>query len=108
VRFSSRYIRRLINSPYPTRFPSTRLEFSSCQVNNTLAPYQTCPNDSNPAIGDRGMYYVKQWVGVYLPKAHARIQALLEGVRLSLEDVYAMQMMCAYEVRTKLRFPSQC
>jgi hypothetical protein len=43
---------------------------------------------------------VKQWVGVYLPKAHARIQALLEGVRLSLEDVYAMQMMCAYEVRT--------
>ncbi|KIM19365.1 hypothetical protein M408DRAFT_13500, partial [Serendipita vermifera MAFF 305830] len=38
-------------------------------VNNTLAPYKTCPNDSNPLIGDRGTYYVKQWVSVYLVDA---------------------------------------
>src|SRR5271169_6523839 len=74
----------------------------SPQVNNTLAPYKTCPNDSNPAIGDRGTYYVKQWVGVYLLQAHMRIQPLSEGVHLTLEDVCAIQMMCAYEVRNPL------
>ncbi|KAG8816240.1 hypothetical protein FRC18_001111 [Serendipita sp. 400] len=67
------------------------------QFNNTLAPYKTCPNDSKPAIGDRGTYYVKQWVSVYLQEALQRIQGLLKGYTLTLEDVYTMQMMCAYE-----------
>lgn len=54
----------------------------------------------HPDIGDRGTPYVKQWVSVYLLAAHMRIQSLLEGYELSLEDVYSMQMMCAYEVCT--------
>lgn len=32
-----------------------------------------------------------------------RIQSLLEGYELSLEDVYSMQMMCAYEVCVTFR-----
>ncbi|KIM23174.1 hypothetical protein M408DRAFT_332472 [Serendipita vermifera MAFF 305830] len=76
-------------------------------VNNTLAPYKTCPNDSNPLIGDRGTYYVKQWVSVYLVDAQQRIQSLLEGYELSMEDLYAMQMMCAYET-VSLGYSSFC
>ena len=52
------------------------------------------------------MYYVKQWVEVYLLKAHSRIQALLEGVQLTLEDVHAMQLMCAYEVLALFPIPA--
>ncbi|PVG01496.1 phosphoglycerate mutase-like protein [Serendipita vermifera] len=65
--------------------------------NNTLAPYKTCPNDRIPEIGDRGTFYVKQWANVYLRDAHIRIQGMLKGYDLTMEDVYTMQMMCAYE-----------
>ncbi|KAG8816435.1 hypothetical protein FRC17_000336 [Serendipita sp. 399] len=77
------------------------------QYNNTLAPYKTCPNDSRPEIGDRGTYYVKKWVPVYLQEALPRIQALLQGYTLSLEDVYTMQMLCAYET-VALGYSSFC
>ena len=42
---------------------------------------------------------------MYLLVAHKRIQSLLQGYELSLEDVYSMQMMCAYEVRLSRAFP---
>lgn len=65
--------------------------------NNTLAPYKTCPNDNNPTIGGRGYYYVEKWTHVYLEEARHRIQKMLHGYPLGIEDIYTMQMMCPYE-----------
>jgi phage gp36-like protein len=41
---------------------------------------------------------MKQWISVYLVDAMARIQGYLSGYTLTLENVFAMQTMCAYEV----------
>jgi Histidine phosphatase superfamily (branch 2) len=69
-------------------------------VNNTLAPYKTCDNESKDGKGDRGVWYVRKWTEVYLKDARKRLGALLEGVELDYEDVYVMQLLCAYEVRS--------
>ncbi|KAG6902665.1 hypothetical protein C0995_013357 [Termitomyces sp. Mi166 len=65
--------------------------------NNTLAPYKTCPNAKVPERGDRGAWYVKHWAEIYLKKALARLQPNIKSYKLSIEDVYIMQQMCAYE-----------
>ncbi|KZS96658.1 phosphoglycerate mutase-like protein [Sistotremastrum niveocremeum HHB9708] len=65
--------------------------------NNTLAPYETCPNARDPAKGDRGLSYLKEWAGVYLEDARGRFNSLISGYEFSVEDVYSMQQMCAYE-----------
>jgi len=66
-------------------------------LNNTLAPYKTCTNDSIQGRCERGAWYVRKWWEVYLKDARERLNALLEGVKLDYEDVYVMQMLCAYE-----------
>ncbi|ESK88274.1 acid phosphatase [Moniliophthora roreri MCA 2997] len=63
--------------------------------NNTLAPYTTCPN-FNRAAG-RGQWYVSRWADKYLASARKRLQKKIRGFKLKIEDVYAMQQLCAYE-----------
>ncbi|THH09693.1 hypothetical protein EW145_g1832 [Phellinidium pouzarii] len=65
--------------------------------NNTLAPYKTCPNAQDHSKADRGVWYVKEWASIYLKKAHDRLQPQLKGYDLSIEDIYVLQQMCAYE-----------
>ncbi|KAJ8699287.1 hypothetical protein PTI98_002418 [Pleurotus ostreatus] len=65
--------------------------------NNTLAPYDTCPNARDKLKSDRGLWYVKKWAPIYLRDARSRIQAHLKGFDLTYEDVFTMQQMCAYE-----------
>ncbi|KAF9218807.1 phosphoglycerate mutase-like protein [Gyrodon lividus] len=72
--------------------------------NNTLAPYDTCPNANAHGKADRSLRYVRQWTRIYLEEARQRLQADLrpieeggEGLELEIEDVYRMQQMCAYE-----------
>lgn len=69
-----------------------------CQFNNTLAPYSTCTNSNVASKGDRGTPYQQQWVSVYLADAKDRLQGMLSGYTLTFEDVFSMQLMCAYEV----------
>lgn len=75
-----------------------------CQFNNTLAPYDTCPNAGTHNKSDRSSTYIKEWAGIYLKEAQKRLQADLkpaedgQGFNLEIEDVYRMQQMCAYEV----------
>ena len=64
-------------------------------MNNTLAPYKTCTNDSTK--GDRGVWYVRRWMESYLKDARERLGGLLDGMKLDYEDVYIMQLLCAYE-----------
>ncbi|KAG5337265.1 hypothetical protein C0989_010032 [Termitomyces sp. Mn162] len=66
-------------------------------VNNTLSPYTTCSNANVREKGDRGVWYVKRWAAIYLVEALARLQPYIKGYELSIEDVYVMQQMCAYE-----------
>ncbi|KAF8061714.1 histidine phosphatase superfamily [Lyophyllum atratum] len=65
--------------------------------NNTLAPYDTCPNARVARRADRGVWYVKRWAAIYLKDAHARLRKQLKGYQLTIEDAYVMQQMCAYE-----------
>ncbi|CAL1711173.1 unnamed protein product [Somion occarium] len=65
--------------------------------NNTLAPYKTCPNARTSGKSDRSLYYVREWASKYLADAHARLAPQLEGYDLSIEDVFTMQQLCAYE-----------
>ncbi|TFK67148.1 phosphoglycerate mutase-like protein [Pluteus cervinus] len=65
--------------------------------NNTLAPYSTCKNASNKKKSERAWYFVRRWAAKYLDAARARLQPQLQGFTLTVEDVYTMQQMCAYE-----------
>ena len=58
----------------------------------------SCPNSDYSDKSDRGEYYVKYWTGRYLADARKRLQAQIDGYDLAIEDVYAMQHLCAYEV----------
>ena len=71
------------------------------QYNNSLVPYKTCKN-ANLNKGRPGNPLVNKWAQVYLVDAQARLQKQLRGYNLTLEDVYAMQQMCAYEVLVPL------
>ncbi|KAH9966467.1 phosphoglycerate mutase-like protein [Russula dissimulans] len=65
--------------------------------NNTLAPYMTCPNAGVHSKGRRGTQFLKEWANVYLKSAQDRLQKQIDGYTLTIEDVYTMQQMCAYE-----------
>ncbi|KAJ3742522.1 phosphoglycerate mutase-like protein [Lentinula detonsa] len=75
--------------------------------NNTLAPYDTCHNARYRPISDRGTWYVERWAERYLNETRERIQGMLEGYEVSVEDVYTMQQMCAYET-VSLGFSKFC
>jgi hypothetical protein len=47
---------------------------------------------------------IRQLLRRYLKTAQKRLNAQLDGIKLDPEDVYAMQMMCPYEVHN---FPIQ-
>lgn len=57
-----------------------------------------CPNADDKSKADRGRWYVETWAGIYLKDALIRLKPQLKGYDLSIEDVYALQQMCAYEV----------
>ncbi|KAJ7682171.1 hypothetical protein DFH06DRAFT_1119467 [Mycena polygramma] len=65
--------------------------------NNTLAPYKTCPNANDKLKADRGREYVAKWAGVYLKNALKRVGSQMVGYDLTIEDVYVLQQLCAYE-----------
>jgi len=65
--------------------------------NNTLAPYDTCPNAVDRTKADRGVWYTRRWTAIYLEKAHRRLQNQFRGLNLTIGDVYTMQQLCPYE-----------
>ena len=72
--------------------------------NNTLAPSKTCPHARDLTRGERAVPFVREWADIYLQNALARLQPQLKNVRLTIEDVYRMQQLCAYEVRLRNKF----
>lgn len=55
-----------------------------------------CPNARDPAKGDRGLAYLKEWAGVYLEDARGRLNAFISGYEFSVEDVYCMQQVRSF------------
>lgn len=64
--------------------------------NNTLAPYMTCPNSWQADL-NLGPEKTREWIGIYLAPALVRLQADIEGLELTLGDLYSFQLLCAYE-----------
>ena len=69
----------------------------SSGFNNTLAPYEVCPNANN-AIGGQGTVFAEDWIAIYLKSATKRLAPMITGVKLTTADLYNMQLACAYEV----------
>ncbi|KAJ8520135.1 hypothetical protein ONZ45_g3017 [Pleurotus djamor] len=64
--------------------------------NNTLASGLVCPNANND-IGTFGRVQSMKWANVYLQPTLTRLQRSVDGLELSISDLVAMQMTCAYE-----------
>ena len=62
-------------------------------VSSTIPTYGSI----NKAISDRGRPHVAKWASIYLEDARKRLQPQLDGFKLTIEDVYIMQQLCAYE-----------
>ncbi|KZT65932.1 phosphoglycerate mutase-like protein [Daedalea quercina L-15889] len=65
--------------------------------NNTLAPWSACPNANDDVAGDLGGYASGNWTQIYLNATVPRLQQYITGLNLTVNDVYAMQQLCAYE-----------
>ncbi|KZT75145.1 phosphoglycerate mutase-like protein [Daedalea quercina L-15889] len=65
--------------------------------NNTLAPWNACPNSNDAIAGDLGGYASGNWTQIYLNATTSRLQQYITGLNLTATDVYAMQELCAYE-----------
>ena len=67
--------------------------------NNTLASYDSCFNDNLAPEGQLGDLDVLNYLHVYLPDATKRMQQYAPaGFTFNVNDTYAMQSICAYEM----------
>lgn len=66
--------------------------------NNTLASYDSCFNDNSDNNGNIAAQHQDAYKKNYLRSAVQRLQAYApSGFTFTYQDVYAMQMSCAYE-----------
>lgn len=74
--------------------------------NSTLAPWNNCAN-ANGDLYNLGFTAAAAWEAVYLKDAVKRLQGYIKGVTLDVDDVYAMQNLCAFET-VSLGFSEFC
>ncbi|KEP52493.1 histidine phosphatase domain protein [Rhizoctonia solani 123E] len=65
--------------------------------NNTISPWDICPNAKIPAKAFPGIALVKKWGDIYLKDAVVRFKAMAPKVNWLPEHAHAAQKMCAYE-----------
>ncbi|KAK1781977.1 histidine phosphatase superfamily [Copromyces sp. CBS 386.78] len=63
-------------------------------LNNSLAGYMNCPNESQDSLGSEARDI---WVGNYLKDATERFSKLVTGYNWTVDDTYAAQTLCAYD-----------
>ena len=80
--------------------PVHDVRYSICILEFDPADFFTfsCLNVGNSTKGGRGHWYIERWANIYLKDARTRLKQQLHGLDLSIEDVFTMQHMCAYEV----------
>lgn len=64
--------------------------------NNTLSPKYSCKNARKKRF-KWGNGLSETWRAVFLPPIATRLQSYVQGLELSLDDVFDMMSMCAYE-----------
>ena len=64
--------------------------------NSTLAPWNNCPN-ANGDLYNIGYTAAAEWETTYLKNAVKRLQQYIRGLELTVDDVYSMQNLCAFE-----------
>jgi len=57
-----------------------------------------CPNAGDHSKARRSKLFLEEWTNTYLKGAQDRLQKQIDGYPLTIEDIYTMQQMCAYEV----------
>ncbi|SZF00594.1 unnamed protein product [Blumeria hordei] len=73
-------------------------EKSGTKLNNTLASYVSCLNSDRPAVTSIADNLYFDYLPKYLASATERLQYFApEGFKITINDTYAMQMICAYE-----------
>ena len=82
------------------------VQIEEYNYNSTLAPWNNCAN-ANGDLYNLGYTAAAQWEAIYLKNAVKRIQAYIKGVTLDVDDVYAMQNLCAFET-VSLGFSEFC
>ncbi|KAF2636570.1 3-phytase [Massarina eburnea CBS 473.64] len=66
--------------------------------NNTLAAHHCCNNAETPGIGDIGDTHMLKYGSHFYPSTSSRLATYLpQSFSLSAHDLYAMQLLCAYE-----------
>ncbi|KAK7513900.1 histidine phosphatase superfamily [Phyllosticta citriasiana] len=65
--------------------------------NNSLAGYDNCPN-SNLEVSYGGTNATEQWASIYLANATERLRKQISGWDWTVDDTYAAQTLCAYEL----------
>ncbi|KAG2055004.1 phosphoglycerate mutase-like protein [Suillus hirtellus] len=65
--------------------------------NNTLAPFQVCPNANSDDIGNYGDTKTSEWADIYLQDARRRLQPMIQGLNLTIDLLIDMQELCAFE-----------
>ncbi|OAA70268.1 Histidine phosphatase superfamily, clade-2 [Cordyceps fumosorosea ARSEF 2679] len=66
--------------------------------NNTLASYDGCTNSDTKANNDLAAFHQERYIKIYARAAAERLASHAPaGFSFTAEDVYAMQMTCAYE-----------
>ncbi|KAF8607458.1 phytase [Ceratobasidium sp. AG-I] len=66
-------------------------------LNNTISPYDSCPNANIASKAMPGELKIKVWIAKYLANALSRFKTMAPEVEWTIEDVYAAQKMCPYE-----------
>ncbi|KAG2150718.1 histidine phosphatase superfamily [Suillus bovinus] len=65
--------------------------------NNTLAPFEVCPNANSQDVGNFGDGQASEWANIYLQNARRRLQPMVQGLNLTIPLLIDMQALCAFE-----------
>ena len=78
--------------------PRVKVEFilEGTGFNDSLAGYFKC-NNTSTNVSMQGDTAVKQWTGIYLENATARLKAQAGNYNWTVSDSYNAQSLCAYE-----------
>lgn len=76
---------------------SIELMVETSGVNNTGAPYETCPNSNIASRGSLGSTAASSFATDAFNGTVSRLQSYINGVEFDTTDVLAMLQLCSYE-----------
>jgi hypothetical protein len=74
---------------------------TSVTILSPISPHShifSCPNAGDHFKARRSKLFLEEWTNTYLKEAQDRLQKQIDDYPLTIEDIYTMQQMCAFEV----------